>query len=95
MTSHTHRIDIGGEVVTKTYIDWARGEYLREWTGLQVISAARPHLVPVPIRLVPASSLGSQPSITMSREQFGKIANGVRRVQQDDRRLSSRQAGDV
>jgi aminoglycoside phosphotransferase (APT) family kinase protein len=64
MTTHTHRIDISGEVVTKTYVDWARDEHLREWTALQVISAARPHLVPVPIRPM---QLGSQPSLTMSR----------------------------
>jgi aminoglycoside phosphotransferase (APT) family kinase protein len=64
MTSHTHRIDISGEVVTKTYVSWGRDEPLREWTALQVISAARPHLVPVPIRLVRS---GSRPSVAMSR----------------------------
>lgn len=64
--THTHRIDASGEVVTKTYVDWGRDEHLREWTALQVISAAKPHLVPVPIRLDRPESPGSQPSVTMS-----------------------------
>jgi aminoglycoside phosphotransferase (APT) family kinase protein len=68
MMSHTHRIDISGDVVTKTYVDWSRNEHLREWTALQVISAAKPHLVPVPIRLArPALPVRSRPSITMGR----------------------------
>ncbi|MDX6280170.1 MAG: hypothetical protein QOH03_1241 [Kribbellaceae bacterium] len=64
MTSHTHRIDVSGEVVTKTFVGWERDEHLREWTALQVISAAKPQLVPVPIRFVRS---GSQPSVSMSR----------------------------
>ncbi|WP_460658551.1 phosphotransferase family protein [Kribbella italica] len=44
-------MEIFGEVVTKTYVDWSRDEHLREWAALQVISAARPDLVPVPIGL--------------------------------------------
>lgn len=66
MVSQTHRVDIGGEVVTKTYVDWSRDEHLREWTALQVISAARPGLVPDPIRLARPAQL-RQPSITMGR----------------------------
>ncbi|GAA0952301.1 hypothetical protein GCM10009554_55150 [Kribbella koreensis] len=63
-TPHTHRIDIAGEVVIKTYVDWARDEHLREWSALQLISAAKPHLVPTPIEFVAPTP---QPSITMSR----------------------------
>lgn len=66
MVSYTHRVDVGGEVVTKTYVDWSRDEHLREWSALQVISAARPDLVPAPIKLAPPAQL-RQPSITMGR----------------------------
>jgi len=59
--SQTHRIDVGGDVVTKTYVDWSRGEHLREWAALRVISAAAPDLVPVPVSFAPQA----QPSITM------------------------------
>ncbi|MFI5711577.1 phosphotransferase family protein [Kribbella sp. NPDC051620] len=62
--THTHRIDVSGEVVTKTYVDWGRGEHLREWTALQVIHAEKPHLVPAPIELV---QTGARPSVTMSK----------------------------
>ena len=65
--SHTHRIEISGEVVTKTYVDWRRDEHLREWTALRVISAAKPDLVPVPIRLARPVPPRPQPSITMGR----------------------------
>ncbi|MEV6410501.1 phosphotransferase [Kribbella sp. NPDC051718] len=67
MTIHTHRIDVSGEVVTKTYVDWGRDEHLREWAALQVVHAAKPHLVPAPIRLVMPSSPMLQPSVAMSR----------------------------
>jgi hypothetical protein len=63
MMSHTHRIDLYSDVVTKTYVDWSRNEHVREWTALQAISAARPRLVPIPIEFTPAPT----PSITMSR----------------------------
>jgi hypothetical protein len=63
--SQTHQVEIRGEVVTKTYVDWSRGEYLREWAALQVICAAEPDLVPTPIRLEPPSE--ARPSVVMSR----------------------------
>jgi hypothetical protein len=62
--SQTHQVEITGEHVTKTYVDWHRNEHLREWTALQVISAAKPHLVPAPIDL---TLPGPQPSVTMTR----------------------------
>ncbi|WP_169501816.1 hypothetical protein [Kribbella catacumbae] len=67
--SQTHQVDVSGEVVTKTYVGWSRDEHLREWTALRVISAARPDLVPVPIRLARPAPLTPQPSITMGRLQ--------------------------
>lgn len=65
--SHTHLLEISGEVVTKTYVDWSRGEHLREWAALRMISAARLDLVPVPISFAGPAPLTPQPSITMSR----------------------------
>jgi Ser/Thr protein kinase RdoA (MazF antagonist) len=64
--SQTHRLDIRGDVVTKTYVDWTRNEHMREWTALQVISTARPDLVPAPLRLERPTPLRPRPSITMS-----------------------------
>ncbi|WP_432939282.1 phosphotransferase family protein [Kribbella sp. CA-253562] len=62
--SHTHRLHLDGDVVTKTYVNWSRNEHVREWTALRAISAARPQLVPVPIRFTPPTPY---PSIIMSR----------------------------
>lgn len=69
--THTHRLHLDGDVVTKTYVDWSRNEHVREWTALQAISAARPHLVPVPIEFTPPTPY---PSITMSRLQGTPLA---------------------
>ncbi|GAB2606777.1 phosphotransferase [Kribbella endophytica] len=49
--SRTHQVEIADGVVTKTYVDWSRGEHLREWDVLRAVSAADPDLVPAPIRL--------------------------------------------
>lgn len=62
--SQTHQVELGDEIVTKTYVDWSRDEHLREWSALRTISAAKPHLVPAPISLVLPTP---RPSITMSR----------------------------
>lgn len=72
--NQTHSVSIGGAVVTKRYVDWARGEHLREWAALQLVSTAKPELVPKPLRCswgdISGSGTGSdgadRPSIWMS-----------------------------
>jgi hypothetical protein len=55
----THNVRISGALVTKRYVDWARGEHLREWAALQLISTAKPDLVPRPLRCSWDSTSGS------------------------------------
>jgi aminoglycoside phosphotransferase (APT) family kinase protein len=45
----THRLEIGSDTVTKTYVSWDRGEPDREWHGLTLLAEHAPGLAPVPV----------------------------------------------
>ena len=57
--NQTHSVSVCGGVVIKRYVDWARGEHLREWAALQLVSAAEPDLVPAPLRCSWGGTSGS------------------------------------
>jgi aminoglycoside phosphotransferase (APT) family kinase protein len=60
----THELDFDGDVLTKRYTGWSRGEHEREWLVLQRLHTHNPDLVPVPL----AHGLASDPPwISMSR----------------------------
>jgi aminoglycoside phosphotransferase (APT) family kinase protein len=64
LVAHTHELTFAGDHVVKRYVDYARGEHLREWTVLQAISDHLPNLVPRPLG---ADLSATPPWITMSR----------------------------
>ena len=45
----THRIEITGDRVVKTFASWDRGEHRREWRGLALLHEYAPGLGPEPI----------------------------------------------
>ncbi|HEY9293985.1 MAG TPA: phosphotransferase [Microlunatus sp.] len=59
----THAISRHGDLITKTYRSWGRGEHLREWQVLQALHRAEPDLAPRPVR---AALDDEPPSITMT-----------------------------
>lgn len=59
----THELRRDGELITKTYRSWARGEHRREWAALNLLAEHRPGLAPEPVR---ADLEGTPPSITMT-----------------------------
>jgi phosphotransferase family enzyme len=60
----THHIAVDGEVVTKVYRSWERGEPAREWRALGLLERYAPGLAARPL----GSDLeGHPPSITMTR----------------------------
>jgi hypothetical protein len=60
----THRLVIGDDEVVKTYVDWGRGEPVREWRALTLLHRHAPGLSPRPIR---RGTDGGNPFIVMSR----------------------------
>lgn len=62
--STTHRLEITGERVTKTYVSWDRDEHRREWSGLTLLHEHAPGLGPEPIS---ADLETDPPFIVMSR----------------------------
>jgi Ser/Thr protein kinase RdoA (MazF antagonist) len=45
----THSLSITGDVLTKRYVSWERGEHRREWTVLRRVHKHHPDLVPRPL----------------------------------------------
>jgi hypothetical protein len=64
MIATTHRIEVDGDRVVKTYRSWARGEPWREWRGISLLHEHAPGLGPAPIS---ARLEDEPPSIVMSR----------------------------
>lgn len=59
----THRLDRDGDLITKTYRSWSRGEHRREWWTLNQLADYQPGLAPQPIS---ADLEATPPSITMT-----------------------------
>lgn len=59
----THELRRDGELITKTYRTWERGEHRREWAALNLLAEHRPGLAPEPVR---ADLDATPPSITMT-----------------------------
>lgn len=87
---HTHRIEVAGDAVRKTFVSLADGEADREWAGLVALHAAVPDLVPRPIAReedggapvvvmsrLPGVPLGDRP---LSGEQVDALGASLRRV---------------
>jgi hypothetical protein len=60
----THDVEIAGEVVTKRFRRWDRGEPAREWNALHLLAEHAPGLAPAPVR---ADLEAHPPTIEMSR----------------------------
>lgn len=63
-TQQTHRMRFTPDVVIKHYVDWARGEAEREWTGLTTIARLAPGLSPEPVE---RGMLTDAPFVVMTR----------------------------
>ncbi|SDT46770.1 phosphotransferase family protein [Microlunatus soli] len=50
---HTHAITRDGELITKTFRSWSRGEPLREWRALRHLAETAPGLAPEPVAAEP------------------------------------------
>jgi aminoglycoside phosphotransferase (APT) family kinase protein len=61
---HTHDLTFDGQVLTKRYTSWERGEHRREWMMLRLVHAYAPDLVPEPRQ---ADLEVDPPVVTMSR----------------------------
>jgi Ser/Thr protein kinase RdoA (MazF antagonist) len=46
---HTHTLVFAGEIVTKRYTSWDRGEHRREWAALRHVWSHAPDLAPQPL----------------------------------------------
>jgi aminoglycoside phosphotransferase (APT) family kinase protein len=76
--SQTHSIAVSGETLTKTYVDWSRGEPVAEWHTLTRVSAFAPDLVPRPV----AADLGATPpTVTMTRVPGTPLSGALTRPQ--------------
>ncbi|MBR7837257.1 aminoglycoside phosphotransferase family protein [Actinospica durhamensis] len=66
MATHatTHELTFDGDRVVKRFVDWERGEHLREWRGLSLLARYAPGLAPEPIE---ARFAEDPPTIVMSR----------------------------
>jgi hypothetical protein len=62
--AHTHDLTFAGDVLTKRYTSWSRGEHQREWTVLGLTHHHLPDLVPEPLS---ADLNANPPTIIMSR----------------------------
>ena len=69
----THLISRHGNLITKTYQSWQRGEHRREWRVLQTLDRSEPGLAPRPVR---ADLDGDPPSITMTALP-GEMVDGI------------------
>jgi hypothetical protein len=83
--SQTHEVNVGEQIVTKRYRDWARGEHLREWNALHTISAAAPGLVPRPLEFLPG------PAIEMSRVPGVPLGGTLSAKQRDGLEMALRE----
>ncbi|MFE6387607.1 aminoglycoside phosphotransferase family protein [Nocardiopsis dassonvillei] len=70
----THHLEFNGELVTKRYTGWRRGEPYREWAALTVLNRYAPGLAPRPVT---ADLAGDPPTIVMSRLP-GRVLRGQR-----------------
>ncbi|TWD80818.1 phosphotransferase family enzyme [Kribbella amoyensis] len=75
--SQTHQVAVTGDVVTKTYVDHARGEHHREWEALTALTETTPGLVPTPLRRT------GDPSITMTRLPGSPLGGSLTEQQLD------------
>lgn len=62
---HTHDIEVGEDVVRKTFVSWADGEPEREWAALQHLDRHAPDIAPRPISRFVADD--HRPGVVMSR----------------------------
>ncbi|MEV5960936.1 aminoglycoside phosphotransferase family protein [Kribbella sp. NPDC051952] len=58
----THSVEHSGDILTKRYASWSRGEPTREWAALTLLSRETSDLVPTPL----SSSSGGTPWVSMT-----------------------------
>jgi len=69
----THRVEVGPDTVTKTYVSWDRGEPDHEWRALTLLAEHVPGLAPVPLA---REVRDGAPAVVMSRLPGAALGTG-------------------
>ncbi|PUA80913.1 aminoglycoside phosphotransferase family protein [Nocardioides currus] len=77
---HTHDVTIEGDIVSKRYVSWGKGEAEREWAGLELLARHAPGLAPTPIE---RRTQDGRPVVVMSRVPGTPLGADLDTAQQD------------